>query len=265
MKIRLSIVGLIIANLMAVGMMMSFYFIGRRVPPEFREEFSQAAGLQESGDLDEVIRRYQELHQRYGIESCNLYYNMGSAYYAVGQPGRALQFYMKARKLKPGDRHVRRNISYVEKKLNLDNSFPERERGLLRGYFYRVVGVYSIYGWTIFSVANYWRFCIGIILLIFFGSKRRFFVYLALILGIIFIVGLSFTGTRAWLDVTTRQGVAIESGVPAMYEHEDQGQIAFTLQEGQLVEILSEWRDWYEIRTNTAGRAWAKRSAIGEI
>ncbi len=265
MKIRLSIVGLIIANLMAAGMTLSFYFIGRRVHPEYRKEFSQAASLQESGHLNEAIRQYQELRERYGIESCNLYYNIGSAYYALSQPGRALQYYMKARKLKPGDRHVRRNISYVEKKLNLDNSLPERENGLFRRYSFRIIGFYSIYGWTIFSVANYWRFCIGIILLIFFGSKRKFFVYLALILGIIFVLGLSFTGTKAWLDTTTREGVALESGVPAMYEHDDQGQIAFTLQEGMVVNILSEWRDWYEIRTNAAGRGWVKRTAIGEI
>ncbi len=264
-KIRLSVIGLIIANVLAIGMTLSFYFIGRRVSPEYRSEFSQIVKLQEAGHLREAIGQYQELIEQYGIDSCNLYYNIGNAYYRLDRYGRALQYYEKARKLKPGKRDVRSNIRHVEKKLNVDNRDLRRRRGFLHKQFFRLLDFYSIYGWTIFTIANYWRFCIGIMLLIFFGAKRKFFVYLALVLGIIFVLGLGLTGTRAWIDMTTREGVVLESELSAKYEHDEEGQSAFTVREGMVVRILSEWRDWYEIRLNTGSRGWVKRSVIGDI
>jgi len=264
-RVRLTAIGLIVANIMALGMTMSFYFVGRHVPPDYRKEFSRITKLQESGHFREAIGAYHDIHSRYGIESASLYYNIGNAYYSLDQAGRALQYYRKAQKLKPGDRQVRHNIRYVEKKLGVDNWVPETENGSFRKYFFRIVGFYSIYGWTIFSVANYWRFCIAIILLAFFGSKRRFFVYLALVLGIIFVVGLCFIGTRVWIDIRAREGVVLEKGVTAMYEHEDQGQTAFILKEGMMVRIVSQWRNWYEVRLNTGPQAWVKRTSIGEI
>ena len=264
-RISLGVTGLIVSNILALGMTASFYFIGTRVTPEYRAEFAHVARMQESGDTEKAIAGYHDLYKRYGIESCDLYYNLGNAYYKLGQPGRALQYFRKARRLKPGDRQVNHNIAFIEEQLGVENKELDEANPGGRSFLKKLVGFYSIYGWTVLSVANFWRFCISLVLLVFFGWRRKFFVYLSLVLCIIFLLGLALTGTKAWLDMETRQGVVVQSGVSAMYEHDAGGEEAFPLFEGQVVRVQSGWKDWIEVRLDDGRIGWVRKDDIGEI
>jgi tetratricopeptide (TPR) repeat protein len=245
-------------------MSLSLYFIGKKATPDYRQEFSRIARLQESGNLDDAVRQYKDLHARYGIESCSLYYNLGNAYFRLDQPGRALQYYRKALRLKPGDRQVRHNIRHVEAMLNVDNPPSAEERSAGSRLLFKVLNAYSIYGWTVISVANYWRFTIGILLLVFFGAKRKFFVYLALVLGIVFVLGLGLTAARAWLDLSVREGVALER-LAAMFEPDEGGETAFMIREGTVLRIDTTHREWYQVRLRTGEIGWVKIRSVGEI
>lgn len=273
-KVRLSIIGLVIANALAGGMLMSLYFVGRRVPAEYRRKFSEIAGRHEAGNYREAIDEYRELYGKYGIESSNLYYNIGNAYHHVAQEeqageqelySRAMQYYKKAQRLKPGDQDVSRNIALLERELGVRNRDPRKHRDGVKKYLFRLIGVYSIYGWTVFTVANYWRFSIALVLLMFFGSRRRFFIYLALVMGVIFFISLALGGARAYLDLTSREGIILSAEQPAMYDPDEESAGVFTPTRGAVVRIVRAKGDWYKIRLLNGGAGWVKRDTIGEI
>ena len=94
------------------------------------ELFRQANQLR-AGNPQEASRlyrgatlRYENLLEERGIRNSKLHYNLGNAYFQLGDIGRAILNYRKAERLDPGDQNVQRNLEYsrTTRKDKLDSS-----------------------------------------------------------------------------------------------------------------------------------------------
>ncbi len=79
----------------------------------------QAAALYRRAAL-----RYENLLGERGIRNSKLHYNVGNAYFQLGDIGRAILNYRRAERLDPGDLNVQRNLEYSRstRKDKLDSS-----------------------------------------------------------------------------------------------------------------------------------------------
>jgi tetratricopeptide (TPR) repeat protein len=67
------------------------------------------------GQYKEAAAGYQQMVND-GYKSAVIYYNLGNAYYKLGDIPSALLYYEKAHKLSPGDDDINFNIRYVNSK-----------------------------------------------------------------------------------------------------------------------------------------------------
>ena len=86
---------------------------------EANEHFRQATDLRESDPeaaaelYRRAARRYETLVGEFGIRNSKLHYNLGNAYFQLGDTGRAILNYLLAQRLDPGDANVTRNLEFA--------------------------------------------------------------------------------------------------------------------------------------------------------
>ena len=78
--------------------------------------FYKANALYEQGKYDEAIKVYSGLIDQ-GLESGNLYYNIGNSFFKKEELGRAILYYERAHKLIPGDSDLKSNYDFAVSKV----------------------------------------------------------------------------------------------------------------------------------------------------
>ena len=71
--------------------------------------FDEGNRRYQEGDFDGALERYQRVLDD-GLESGELYYNLGNTYFKLGETGPAILYYERARRLMPGDDDLRANL-----------------------------------------------------------------------------------------------------------------------------------------------------------
>ncbi len=65
-----------------------------------------------NGDYAGAIAIYESILDR-GLASARLYYNLGNAYFKEDRTGKAILFYRRALRLRPGNEDVRHNLEEI--------------------------------------------------------------------------------------------------------------------------------------------------------
>ena len=86
------------------------------------ELYQEGNRLYQQGDFEGALDSYLRVRDA-GFESAELYYNVGNAYFKVGELGRAILFYERARRLVPGDADVVANLE-LARSLTADEIAP---------------------------------------------------------------------------------------------------------------------------------------------
>ena len=95
--------------------------------------FDEGNQRYQAGDFDEALEHYAQILDD-GLESGELYYNIGNTYFKLGELGPAILYYERARRLMPGDGDLLAN-------LELARSLTADEMASLPGFWlFRAVG-----------------------------------------------------------------------------------------------------------------------------
>ena len=92
------------------------------------EAMALGNGLYEAGSYSEAVEVYEELVAR-GVRSGALYYNLGNAYFKLGELGRAILNYRRALRVDPGDGDIESNLK-LARDMTIDRLEPP-EKGLV--------------------------------------------------------------------------------------------------------------------------------------
>ncbi|MCA9407687.1 MAG: tetratricopeptide repeat protein, partial [Candidatus Omnitrophica bacterium] len=82
------------------------------------EGFVTAEAFYKQGEFAQAASAYEEILTA-GGESGAIYYNLGNTYYKMGELGKAMLNYEKARQLIPRDSDLNFNYHYLRSKLGL--------------------------------------------------------------------------------------------------------------------------------------------------
>jgi hypothetical protein len=102
-------------SLLAVAGCVALFLIGRPLitsaqdGPAPGELFQRGNSLYQAGDFDGALEAYSAIIDR-GLESGDLHYNLGNAYFKLGRIGPAVLAYERARRAMPGDENVLANL-----------------------------------------------------------------------------------------------------------------------------------------------------------
>ena len=104
------------------GLVLGILLLGTVIGQDQQQLFRQANRFYEEGAFDRALSGYREILSQ-GYESGPLYFNVGNCYYKLGQIGKAVLFYERARRLIPGDEDLQANLALAN--LRVVDKIPE--------------------------------------------------------------------------------------------------------------------------------------------
>ena len=226
-----------------------------------KELADQAQNAYQAGKYADAIRAWNELSQ-IGFVNGDLYYNMASAYWRLGQAGQARRYFLAAQEWSPRDAALRENLAFIESKVEPSAPAVDGPRALLKKIpFYRLAMNASESLW----------FC-ALASLLFFGlliayrlQKKPFYLALAaLTLPLVFFGSYQYLA-RVGLPMATTQAVVVAPNLALREQPLADSPVREELREGRLVRLNKVQGDFALVKSPSGKEGWAERKLLGEI
>ncbi len=227
--------------------------------------FHQANGWYEKGDYQQTIALYRRL-EKSGLVSGNLYYNLGNSYFKIGQPGRAIYYYEKARRLIPGDSDLLANLAYVTGTIGVEPSswttdlwdwlthrLPAEQSAM--GASIGLFLLMALIVWAVLAPGSVRS-----------GDGRGFRLHWLIPAGLAAVIMLVYTlffGLTLF-DQFQPQAVAVQA-VTVRFEPSSEATGYFQLPEGSRVWVLNSNSGWRLIRRSDNKRGWVEAAALAQL
>lgn len=210
-------------------------------------QFAKANQEFAAGHFKEAIDEYEAL-VRSGQLSANLFYDLGNAYFRIGDFGRAILNYERALALEPRHPEADANLRIVRdqaRALELPASAPERSLRFLTLDQYAIVA----------SIA-FWIGAAGIVLRM-LGRRRSFALITMSILSFL-VFALSVTAIVKIDNGNKGRALAIvtDKGVEARVATADNANSVLALPPGSEIRVLSKRGDWIYAALPNNLRGW---------
>lgn len=213
---------------------------------------------------DEAVYIYEQILQT-GEESAKLYFNLGNAYYKIGDVNNAILNLERAKVLAPHDANIEFN-------LQIANQFVVTKiEALPQPFFLRwrtsVTNKYPIDTWSAISIGTFILFLLFLGLFVF--SKRAAIKRFAFWIGIVAIIFSGFTFSFANQQkkeiVSRKHAIVFCPRVTVKSSPTQTGTDLFLIYEGLKIEITDSLSTWKEIKLADGNEGWLPDSCIVKI
>ncbi len=223
--------------------------------------FNDGNTLYSEGKYEEAISRYQDILDQ-GLESAELYYNMGNAAFRSNKVGYSVLYYKKALKTDPAFEPASKNLKYVS--LYLEDKLDSVPELFLKRWVKEFFNMFPLAVWSLFSVILFALILISLLVYV-FGSamwvkKTGFFVGLISIV----ILALSFSATMHHHHNVKHpdQAVIIAPSVVVKSTPSDSGTDLFVLHEGTSLTSDDLVGEWTEIKIIDGRVGWVRSKTL---
>lgn len=217
------------------------------------------------GDYERSAAVYEQLLEEEGVSPV-LYFNLGNAYYRLGDIAHAILNYERAQLLSPSDGDIRFNLQMARQK-TIDKIEPESEMFFVT-WMRSLVNMASADGWAYTSLVS---LAIAVVLaLVWLFASRLWLRKLGFFLGVLMLVCFILANVFALQQkryLTERTGAVImPSAVNVKSTPAQNGTDLFILHSGTRVDITDDsMTDWLEIRLPDGKQGWVESKEIEVI
>lgn len=210
----------------------------------------------------EILEKEREAQIANNLESADLYYNLGNAYYRVDNLAKARLNYERAALLNPGDSDIKGNIEFIKTKI--EDKIPVADSFFLGVWFRAVQNWFSSNGWAKIAVISFLLFiaCLSV----FFFSRKEISKKISFYCGIIFITFIIFANIFSYNQkkrIEIRDTAIIMTGAASVLSAPDSNsKELFILHAGTKVTITKEDRYWFEIEIDNGSVGWIQRDKL---
>jgi tetratricopeptide (TPR) repeat protein len=259
-KMKLYVVGVLAAVLIVAGAVATLALGRVNVPEEFRYDFEKVYRLYDEGKFDEAASSYQELLDKYQIQSPDLYLNLANSYFKAGRIGPAVLYYKKALRLAPGDEGIAFNLKFAMEQYSLP---VDSEQSWFNEKFTSFINLIPMNKALPVAVLFYWIFMLALILALFF--RKRALLFSTIFMAVLFVAISAYAGIKYYAGNLHPEGVVLTETAEIMYSFEGGEKVAFTLREGSVVEILNHRNGWHQIKDADDNIGWIKSDEMGTV
>ncbi|MDD5561639.1 MAG: tetratricopeptide repeat protein [Candidatus Omnitrophica bacterium] len=221
--------------------------------------FYQANIYYQEGKYEAAIKGYEKLTSL-GLESGNLYYNLGNSYFKNGELGLAVLNYERAKGFIPNDSDLRSNYDYALQRLDLEPEFiGNRPDKLIYGLFQAL----TIDSLTALLSVIYIVLIVFLILNLFVGGFRRFSRWIIGVLVALFIL-FAFAMDRK-INYLNRVAIVVNKEADVKFEPLENATTYFKLNEGSKVEVVEKTEGWYKVRRFDNKLGWVSKKALRQV
>lgn len=224
----------------------------------------QAEQFYAAGKYSDAVELYKQMLAA-GEESAALYYNLGNAYYKMGENTQAILNYERALLLDPSDNMARYNLKMAQQAV-VDKIEVLPELFLVR--WYKALEThFSADQWGYISVALFILFLIMAALFFYSRSvalkKTVFFIG---IVAFLLTLGTIFFAMQQSKRISDREyAIIITPSVTVKGAPDNSGTSLFLVHEGLKVKVVSELGQWYNIRLADGNEGWVAKSDLEKI
>ena len=230
-----------------------------------RTFFDEGNRAYQEGDYERALDRYQRVVQS-GYESAELYYNMGNAYFKLGDLGRSVLFYERALRLRPRDEDVRVNLELV-RSLAIDEIAPLPGFWLFRAVDWWVRLIPRFWLITIVAV-TYLLTAVGLLAVLLTRSAALRVLATRVVIAAFAAFGIFGVNLAAvhWRIGVPVEAVVLTDEMPVYSAPSDDGTLElFKIHEGAKVRVDQDAGDWVEIVLADGKVGWARMESLGVI
>lgn len=225
------------------------------------QRFQEANLLYQNGEYENAIASYEDIIDS-GVESSELYYNLGNSYYRQGVLPSAILNYERALLLAPQDNDVRYNLNLAYSQIT--DKIEPVGHFFISKWFASIRNAADSDTWALVSIITFTLFLVG--MLFFFFSQRAglrkltFFIALWALLSS--IITFSYFHTQKQRLINREQAIVFSPSVTVKSAPQGGGTDLFVLHEGTKVKILQTLNNWHEIMLQDGSVGWMPISSV---
>ncbi len=217
--------------------------------------FAKANTSYTNGDYQEAIDSYESILQS-GLQSAEVYFNLGNAHYKRNEVGPAIFNYEKALQLDPGNKEVKNNLRFAQQ-LRVDAVQPLAENPIEK-FLKTTATSTSVDNWAYVSIL---LALVSILMFVLYHyaqttGKKRLFFSLSLILFLLMILSIVAATYADNLSDNTSQAIVFSKETVTRAEPKSNADPSFAVHEGTKVSILDEYQDWAHVQLANGSQAW---------
>ncbi len=225
---------------------------------------SEANNAYNKGLYDSAITTYQKVLDA-GLESGELYYNIGNAYYKNSDIASAILYYEKARKLLPNDDNIEYNLNIansmiVDKIEKVPELFYER----WWRFFYNMLDADTgaVLTLVLFTILV---FFVGWFIISRSRKGRKVSFYFGMTVLLFTIISSALTYEKYQSGLTHREAIVFDLSVTVKSSPTQNAVDLFVIHEGTKVQIIDRIDSWVEIKIKNGSIGWLQLKSIREI
>lgn len=232
--------------------------------------FAQADLLQKANELyvkdefKQAIDVYNQLLMT-NLESPEVYFNLGNAYYKTNQYTLSILNYERAKLLSPDDEDIDFNLEVANQ--HVLDSIQELPGIFIVRWWDSLVNSQTTDIWAVISIISFLLF-LTLAGLYFFarsGDIRRVAFWSASLLIVISLFSWSFAARQKSRLVNHTYAIVMQPTVTVKSSPSEKGTNLFVIHEGLKVKITDKLGDWLEVRLANGNKGWLLTESIEKI
>lgn len=223
------------------------------------EALRQARAAYDRGDYQAAVAGFQSL-LRQGLESGELYYNLGNAEFKSGRIGRAIASYRRALKRTPEDEDVRYNLDFARTFVNQPRAGQTNPLAQLAN---QALSMFQGQSLAVMAMAAYWLLAGLAAWLLRSRGGNTGWRWATAAASLLFLVLAGWASLRIIVDRTRQWGVVVAERAEARNGPKSDYQVGFIIPEGREVRVLGREGEWIAVGLPQEGyKGWIQSSEI---
>ena len=246
-------------------LLMLFVILTTGVKSQSAEELMQQANnVYNQGLYDSSINLYNQILNK-NVESAELYYNLGNAWFKKGEVPHAILYYEKAKKLKPEDEDINYNLG-VANSMIVDKieKVPTLFFQDWWNYFYNLFGADR---WAVVLIVSWALFILFFGMFMLSGSRRN--KKLGFFFGILFLLitvaSYGLASQKYHHSVSHNEAIIFTPTITVKSSPTQTAVDLFVIHEGTKVKVLDQVDDWAKIKISNGSVGWIPKKSLEEI
>jgi tetratricopeptide (TPR) repeat protein len=237
-------------------------FLAHSQTPE--KLFAEANTFYKEANFERSMGVYLAIEEQ-GLESSELYYNLGNCYYKLNKVAPAIYYYEKALKLDPLNEDAQFNLAFA-KRMTID-AIEELPKSFLQKFSENVTEKLSFDTWALIAVNASFLASLLFLLYHFSSTSRKKLFYFNTTIFAVFVMLISVFFAFDNYDTVQINRTAIIFSAKAEIKNAptNSSDEVFELHEGTKVIILDELDNWKKIKIADGKVGWIRDDELKEI
>jgi tetratricopeptide (TPR) repeat protein len=226
--------------------------------------YKKANEQYKKAQYQDAVKSYSQILDG-GYQSEAVYFNLGDAYFKLGDIPSALLYYEKAHKLAPGDEDINFNIYFANSKT--PDKVEPAPAFFVTQWWHSIILFFSIGTLSVLSVLSFMAGS-GLLVVYLFTNiislkKLSFYTgILVLISGLLFVF---ISNSQGHYFNDHHQAIIFSGSVNVRSGPGDQAATLFVLHDGTKINILDNNNAWIKVQLANGNEGWIQQSDIKEI